>query len=110
MASNDSAPAATGITLISLGATSTAIGGLGVGFRAAGLGYLGQSLLALVVGVFMLSIGLRLAASARRAVFRPARVTPVRVRAVYSTEPTPARVRVPAWTSPQLALPPARHR
>lgn len=109
MVSRDSAPSAYGLGLICVGATGTAIGGLGVGFRAAGIGYLGQSLLALVIGVGLLSVGLGVAAKARRSEFESARLTPIRVHAAYTTAaPQVARVRVPAWSSPQLALPPAR--
>lgn len=112
MASPDSAPSLSGITLIGLGAVGTAFGGLGVGFRAAGLGYLGQSVTALVVGVAMLSIGLRIAARARRSEFASARTASARVHPAYAVATTVAppvqRVRVTAWTTPVLELPPAR--
>jgi hypothetical protein len=105
------ATSVTGLGLISVGAAFTLVGGLGVGFRAAGLGYLGQSLVALTLGIGMLWIGLRVAAAARRAIFESVRTTPMRAHTVYTTAaPQPARVRVSAWTSPQLALPPASSR
>lgn len=106
-----------GLLLIGLGAATTAIGGLGVGFRAAGLGYLGQSLLALTIGVVMLTVGLRVAANDRRATFATLRHTPIRVAAAYTPAPShtvatqtvvaPARVRVAAWVTPHHELAPA---
>lgn len=111
MGSQKSLSSVTGLGLICMGAFFTLVGGLGVGFRAAGLGYLGQSLIALTLGVGMLSVGLKVAAAARRSVFESVRTTPIRAHAVYTTAaPQMARVRVHAWTSPQLALPPAHRR
>ena len=108
MASSDSAfPWHLEIGLISLGAAATAAGGLGVGFRAAGLGYLGHSLFALVVGVVLLSLGLRIAAASRRSMMTPVRLTPSLV-ATTPFRPTPERIRVHAWSVPHLELPPGR--
>lgn len=107
MASNDSAPSVTGTSLIVLGATATAVGGLGVGFRAAGLGYLGQSLAALVLGVAMLlTIGLKIAAAARRSVFDSVRLVPVPVRATATrtaTASVPFTYVRPSTGEPQVA-------
>ena len=105
-----SRPSFAGTLLVSLGGACTVVGGLGVGFRAAGLGYLGQSLLALVLGVTMLWAGLRLAASSRRLMLATVRTTPIRVAAAYQQVPEQPRprVRVQAWTAAPLELGPAR--
>lgn len=112
MASPHSVPSVTGLGMICVGASCTAIGGLGVGFRAAGLGYLGQSLLALVAGMALLAVGLRVAAHTRRSTFDSLRRTPssgTRTVVYTTAAPQVARVRVHAWTPQPLALPPARH-
>ncbi|MFN8052527.1 MAG: hypothetical protein U0Q22_13865 [Acidimicrobiales bacterium] len=101
-----SPPSLTGTTLICLGASCTVLGGLGVGFRAAGLGYLGQSLASLAVGVVMLFVGLHIAANVRRSLLTELRFTPI--RATYAPEQPAGRVRVHAWTTAPLELGPAR--
>jgi len=102
------------------------VGGLGVCFRAAGLGYLGQSLSALTLGVVMLTVGLRIAADNRRATFAGLRshrtasfavasftaaptvlLHPARTDGPFSTGNAPTRVRVHAWVGPMLELPAA---
>lgn len=94
--------------LVTGGLLATAGGGIGVAFRAAGFGYLGQSVLALVAGMVLIRVGLRLAADGRRVVL--ADRTPARVAAWY--EPTMvtvvARVRTPETQLRQLAPVPVR--
>ena len=109
--------------MVGLGVPATAIGGLGVSFRAAGLGYLGQSLTALTFGLLLSYGGLKLAARSRESVFAEARAAIPRHRSAPAAPPSPAyrlyrdsddygpapaRVRVHAWNGPRLALPPAR--
>lgn len=106
---------------MTVGATATAAGGLGIAFRAAGLGFVGHSAAALVVGVVLQAIAFHLAGRGRRDAFTGVRAPAIRSRpprtspdapAASRSQPTPApashgeRVRVAAHIVAPMALPP----
>lgn len=104
---------------MTVGAAATAAGGLGIAFRAAGLGFVGHSAAALVVGVVLQAIAFRLAGRGRRDAFTGVRApvtrprqnqtapsAPSAPRSQPAPPPRPERVRVAAHIVAPMALPP----
>lgn len=77
--------------LLVVGTLATLGGGLGVGFRAAGLGYLGQSLAALALGVVALWGGTQVEVRSRRSLLVPVPAPSVAPVALFSAQPCSAQ-------------------
>ena len=79
---------------VGIGATMAASGAFTLAFQASGIGYIGQSVLALAVGTTLTATGFNLAGRARTA----------QVHLYARPQPTLRRPALPAWQS-ELRLP-----
>ena len=94
--------------LVIIGAIAMVPGGFGIAFRAAGLGYLPQSVLLVAFGTAALFAGVQLARVGRDKRFAPAGLifatgstTPVHTA---QWAPEPERMKVRAWAFVEVAL------
>ena len=94
--------------LVIIGAIAMVPGGFGIAFRAAGLGYLPQSVLLVTFGAAALFAGLQLARAARDEMFTPTGLIFATVSAtpVHTAlrAPEPERMKVRAWAFVEVAL------